>query len=86
MLEDRGLYIGWNWAGDNERKVKWILKFVDLDSKQLGYYWDEAWDCVRALLIMDALVDWVYGMMKSGKEHWEYESENPFNVGFEYNK
>ena len=79
-------YIGWNWAGDNDRKVKWNLQFVHLDSVWLGYYWDEAWEHVRALLIMDALVDWIYDMLKSGKKRWEYESENPFYVGFEYGK
>jgi hypothetical protein len=66
-------YIGWDWAGDNDRNVKYVLEFVHLDSRRLGYYWDEAWEYVRAMLIMDALVDWIYDMLKSGKKRHEYE-------------
>jgi hypothetical protein len=62
------------------------LSFVHLDSVRLGYYWDEVWDCVRALLIMDALVDWVMDMLESGKACWKYERDHPFYVGFEHDK
>jgi hypothetical protein len=78
-------YVGWNWVGNENREVKEYMSFVHLDSVRLGYYWDEAWDNVKALLIMDALVDWVTEMLESGQERWKYERENPFYVGFEQN-
>jgi hypothetical protein len=68
-------------------QVKEQLSFVHLDSVQLGYYWDEVWDCVRALLIMDALVDWATDKLQSGQQAcWKYEWDNPFYVGFEHDK
>jgi hypothetical protein len=78
-------YVGWDWVlGNKNRLVKEHLSFVHLDSVRLGYYWDKAWDCVKALLIMDALVNWVTDMLESGQEeHWRYESDDPFYVGFE---
>jgi hypothetical protein len=53
-----------------------------LDSVKLGRYWDEAWDCVRAQLIIDALLKWAFEGVKTGWTQKVYEINRPFDFGF----
>jgi hypothetical protein len=78
----RNCYVGWDW-GSNGGEVIERREFVMLDSFRFGKYWDEAYDCVRALLIIDALLKWALDGVRSGWTQKVYEYTRPFDIGFD---
>jgi hypothetical protein len=77
----RNCYVGWDWCSEDGKVVE-RRQFVMLDSVKLGRYWDEAWDCVRAQLIIDALLKWAFDGVKTGWTQKVYEINRLFHLGF----